>query len=199
MPNFALGAYLRRTLTTVTEHRLMRPWRHQLGHHALWRFNRRSVSRGVGIGLFFGVLTPVAQFVFAVLAAILLRANLLVAAGCTLVTNPVTFPFIYYGAFRIGAFLTGPSRDLVEDLEISEEAAQRALDFENWWATLSGWWGEVGYPLLVGLLVLAISLSVLGYLVTYASWTVTAAVRNRSLAASRGRRRAAVRAKDRPT
>jgi len=169
-----LTDYLHRWLARIENHRLFRPWRHHFARRSLWRFDRTSVSRAVAIGFFFGVMTPVAQLVFATVAAIVLRANLLVSAGSTLITNPVTFPLIYYGAFRIGVLITGPSREIVEDLEVSEEAASRALDVDDWFSTLSEWFSAVGYPLLVGLFTLAATLSVVGYLVVYATWTLFA-------------------------
>lgn len=170
MPKDRLIAYLKSRLAGLERHSWLGPWRHHFSKRSLWSFNRRSVSRGVAIGLFFGVMTPVAQILFAAIVAIVLRANLLVAAGSTLVSNPFTFPFIYYGAFRIGVFLTGPSREIAEDLEISEEAAAQALDVESWFATLTTWFSEVGYPLLVGLLFTALTLSLIGYLTTYGVW-----------------------------
>lgn len=172
-----LATYLNASLAWVENHRLFRPWRHHFGKRSLWRFERAEVTRGVAIGLFFGVMTPVAQIVFATIAAIAVRANLLVAAASTLITNPVTFPFVYYGAFRIGVLVTGPSRELAEDVAESEEAASRALDVEDWFTTLADWTSSVGYPLLVGLFMLAVSLSLSGYLLTYAVWVIASRLR----------------------
>jgi uncharacterized protein len=169
--------FLHKSLAWIENHRFSRPWRHHFARRTLWRFTRRTVARGVAVGLFFGVMTPVAQIVFATIAAIVVRANLVVAAGSTLITNPFTFPFIYYGAFRIGVFLTGPSRELAEDVVVSEEAASRALDVENWYTTLTNWMSAVGFPLLVGLFTLAVTLSLVGYLLTHAGWTLSARLR----------------------
>lgn len=185
MPKERLINYLRRSLRWVEEHRLFRPWRHHFAKRALWSLDRRAIALGVATGLFFGVTTPVAQIVFATLAAILLRANLVVAAGSTLVTNPITFPFIYYGAFQIGSALTGSSREIVEDVEVSAEAATRALEVERWFSTLADWFSQIGYPLLVGLVSLALALSVLGYVLVYAVWGVIALLRRAGLGGSR--------------
>jgi uncharacterized protein (DUF2062 family) len=172
-------AFLHASLAWVENHRLFRPWRHHFARRSLWRFTRQGVSRGVAIGLFFGVMTPVAQILFATIAAILARANLLVAAGSTLVTNPFTFPLVYWGAFRIGVFLTGPSRELAEDVAVSEEAATRALDVDDWFTTLSDWMSAVGYPLLVGVFTLAVTLALAGYVLTHAVWAVASRLRSR--------------------
>jgi uncharacterized protein len=71
---------------------VLRPLHRRFADPALWTLNRRSVSRGVSLGIFFGILTPVAQILFASIAAIALRANLPIAAVSTLVSNPFTFP-----------------------------------------------------------------------------------------------------------
>lgn len=172
MPTQRLSRFLHRSIAWIENHRLARPWRHRFAEHSLWKFTRMSVSRGVAIGLFFGVMTPVAQIVFATIAAILIRANLIVAAASTMITNPFTMPFVYYAAFRIGVFITGPSRELMEDLEVSEEAARRALEVESWYETLASWFSSVGYPLLVGMFAMAVTLAVSGYVIAQASWAL---------------------------
>lgn len=165
-----------------SDNRLLRPFQRQLRNPSLWRFNQRSVARGIAIGFFFGILTPVAQTVFAIVAAIGLRANVVVAAGSTLITNPFTFPLFYYSAYRLGLFVTGrtsglPSQAAVEhapDVEISTEAAERALDVVGWWPTLVDWLSTVGPPLIAGVVVLALCVSLAGYLVSIVVWAVAA-------------------------
>jgi len=71
------------------------------GRH-LFAVNRRSVSRGVAVGVFFGVVVPLGQIAIAVLVAPLVRANVLVAAIATLVTNPLTLPPLYAVAYLFG-------------------------------------------------------------------------------------------------
>lgn len=82
--------------------RWLRPFGSRIADPALWRLHRRPVRRGLAIGLFSGFIVPLAQTPLAVLIAIPLRANLLVAATATLITNPLTFPIIYYLAYRLG-------------------------------------------------------------------------------------------------
>jgi uncharacterized protein (DUF2062 family) len=155
-----------------------------LRRRSLWRFNQRSVARGVAIGLFFGILTPVAQAVFAVIAAVTLRANLVVAVCSTLITNPFTFYLVYRSAYLIGAFLTGRTRDMhsadtdayVPDVEASAEAAERALDVGGWWSTLVDWVSTVGPPLIVGIIVLALCVSLVGFLFANVTWIIAARV-----------------------
>lgn len=89
----------------VLANRWIRPFAHRLVHPEIWHFNRRNVARGVALGLFVGFIVPVGQILLAALLAATARGNLLIAAVATLVTNPFTFPPIYYAAFRTGSFL----------------------------------------------------------------------------------------------
>lgn len=90
---------------SVLANRWIRPFAHRLTHPEIWHFNRRNVARGVALGLFVGFIVPFGQVVLAALLAASARGNLLIAAVATLVTNPLTFPPIYYAAFRTGSFL----------------------------------------------------------------------------------------------
>src|SRR6476620_5167242 len=92
------------TRDTVHHHRLLRPFAPYLGHSSLWRLNRRSVPRGVALGLFVAVIIPVMHTAIAALLAIPTRANIAVAAIFTLAVNPLTIPPLYYAAYRIGAW-----------------------------------------------------------------------------------------------
>lgn len=181
-----LTDHLQQSLSWIESHRLFRPWRHHFAKRSLWRFNRQALARGVAIGFFFGVMTPVAQIVFATIAAIMLRANLLVAAGSTLISNPVTTPLILYGAFRIGVFVMGPSQEIVEDVLESEEAASRALDVDDWHTTLMDWMSSVGPPLILGLFLLAITLALAGYLLAHFGWGTISRLRKRLKRSSQG-------------
>ncbi len=76
-------------------------------HPQLWHFSRRGVALGVGLGIFFGFLMPLAQIPVSAFTAALLRANVPTAIASTLVTNPVTFAPIYVIAYKLGNKLLG--------------------------------------------------------------------------------------------
>jgi uncharacterized protein len=78
--------------------RCLGPFVHHLEDERLWQLTRHSVARAVAIGLFYGLMLPFGQFLFAVVTAIVLRANVALSAAFTLVTNPFTFPPIYWAA-----------------------------------------------------------------------------------------------------
>jgi uncharacterized protein (DUF2062 family) len=154
----------------LLRHRLLRPLRPWLRHRSLWSFERDGVARGVAIGLFFGFLIPVAQILFAAIVAVLLRANLGVAAAATLVTNPLTFPFVYYVAYRIGArLLTGEALSPA-DVALLEQAAEQLPAASGWFSSLLSWTSSVGISLALGLGVLAVTSAVLGYVLVHLAW-----------------------------
>ena len=82
-----------------------RPFARTLGAPALWRWNRRSVARGLALGLFVGILIPLVQSPFAALFSVFARANLPVAVVATFITNPLTTPVVLYAAYRLGSLL----------------------------------------------------------------------------------------------
>jgi uncharacterized protein len=135
-------------------------------HPRLWHLNRHGVALGLAIGLFFGFLIPLAQIPVAAVFAVWFRANLLVAVGSTLVTNPFTFPPIYFFAYQIGAMLTGdaPSPQSQAAIgQVAQEASTLALTAFERLIT-------VGKPLMLGLSVLAVSSAVLSYFAVLGIW-----------------------------
>lgn len=127
-----------------------------LAHPKLWHWSRRSIAAGVAIGLFFGLLIPIAQIPFASVAAIALRANLAVAVASTLITNPLTMAPIYYVAYRLGAWVTGSTTAKV----VSFSGAS-AL-----WENIT----TICMPLFAGLGIMAIVSSLVGYLLITQVW-----------------------------
>lgn len=135
--------------------RWMRPIAHRLAEPTIWHFNRHSVARGVALGLFVSLLLPVAQILIAALLAGLARGNLLVAAAATLLSNPLTFPAIYYAAYRLGALVLGGTG-----------FAAPAVEGESMASMLAG----ASLPTLVGLTILAFGSAALGYVLVQFSW-----------------------------
>ena len=70
----------------------------------LWRFTRRSVPRGVAIGLLVGIfaLIPGVQIVGAALMCVPCRCNIPIAAAMTFLSNPGTTPFILIASAWVG-------------------------------------------------------------------------------------------------
>ena len=80
------------TQESLSRNRVLKPFARHLGQPALWRLNRRSVPRGVALGLFVGVIIPFMHTFIAALLAIPARANIAIAAAFTLIINPLTIP-----------------------------------------------------------------------------------------------------------
>ena len=74
---------------------------------AFLSINRRSVSKGVLIGLFIAFIPMPAQMVAIVLLQPLFRFNLPLAIAMVWITNPLTMPFIYFIEYKTGGFLLG--------------------------------------------------------------------------------------------
>lgn len=150
-----------------------------LGHPRLWHWSRRGVATGVAIGLFFGLLIPIAQIPLSAAGAILLRANVPAAAASTLVTNPVTFAPIYYAAYQLGAWVTGAESEPPAQAAKAPKARQRAGEAMDESVkdaadkTAQGFWGRlgvIGLPLLVGLAITASIAGLTSYALISIGW-----------------------------
>ena len=71
----------------------------------LWRFTRRSVPRGIALGIIVGVLLPFAQIIFAAMLSLPVRANVPLAALTTFITNPFTTPLIWAFSYQVGRWM----------------------------------------------------------------------------------------------
>lgn len=143
------------TRDTVQRHPLLRPFAPQLRDPALWRMTRRSVPRGVALGLFVGVIIPFMHTFIAAILAIPLRANVAMAAAFTLVVNPLTIPPMYYAAYRIGWW------ELHHDAPLMNPAA--AERFSSELSRLLFWIHEASGPIAVGIFSIAAAAAVVGY------------------------------------
>jgi uncharacterized protein (DUF2062 family) len=153
----------------LKDSRFLKPFSRYLHHHFLWQFNRRAVAGGATVGLFFGILFPVLQIFLAAFAAIVWRVNLPVAAFTTLVTNPLTFPPIYYLAYRLGAVLTGAASPQA----VTGINGMVAIEADaGWFSKLIDWIQAFGLPLALGLFVLASVTALLGYVMVNMVWTL---------------------------
>jgi uncharacterized protein (DUF2062 family) len=195
---------LRRWLPTPEKIREAR-WARWLGpslhHPRLWHFSRKGISLGFSIGIFFGLLIPFGQIPLAGGTAILLRANVPVAMASTFISNPVTFPAIYYLAYKLGVLLVGvdesrPPPPGFEDhgawpdpLLIEQHVAgTRELGFfAATWARLEA----MGKPLLVGLAVMSVAGGLLAHGGANLLWRLNARLAWRRRLRERARRRAA--------
>lgn len=163
----------------VRSHRLMRSlgWLH---HPNLWHLNRRSVSRAVGIGLFSGLVPGPLQMLAAILLAVPLRANVLVAMATTLYTNPLTIVPLYLLAFAYGKFILQAEHVAVNIQPLDLHWFNFTLSLRE----LLDWCLAMGKPLAVGLVALAVTLGVVGTVAVRLAWRIYVVVKwNRRRAA----------------
>jgi uncharacterized protein (DUF2062 family) len=150
------------TRETVHEHRLLRPFAPHLTHASLWRMTRRSVPRGVALGLFVAVIIPVMHTAIAAILAIPARANVAIAAVFTLVVNPLTIPFMYVAAYHIGSW------ELHHDATLVNPAA--AERFSSELSRLLFWIHQASAPIAVGILTIAAAAALIGYVGASLVW-----------------------------
>lgn len=150
------------TRETIHRYRLLRPFAPHLSHTSLWRMTRRSVPRGVAIGLFVAVIIPVMHTVIAALVAIPARANVAVAALFTLLINPLTIPPLYYAAYRIGSWELHHDAALVDPAD-----AER---FSSELSRLLFWLHQASGSIAVGVLTIAVAAAAIGYGTSALAW-----------------------------
>lgn len=159
------------TKETIVNSKLIAWMGPSISHPSLWRWKRSSVSLGVAIGFFFGMLIPLAQIPLSAIFAVLLRANVGAAAMSTLISNPITFPGIYYAAYQFGNYFLGlfSTDSLIGSIELA------VLDNSN--TSLLDSILSTGKPVIIGLCCFAVAFGFLGYIVTNSCWGVKTRVR----------------------
>lgn len=178
---------LKRLVPSAEEIRRNR-WLRWLGpafhHPRLWHLSRRGIALGVALGVFFGLLMPLAQIPVSAAAAVVLRANVPAAVASTLVTNPATFGPIYYAAWRTGEAILGGGDSAGPAVVPQAEP----VPGEGWAGQALRRIAAVGKPLLLGLAIFAVSMGLLSYFVVSWTWSlrVRAKWRRRSLGRQAG-------------
>ena len=134
---------------TFREHRHIRLFGDLLHDHSIWRLTRRSVAGAVAIGVFCAFMPIFGQMLVAAALAIYFRVNLPIAVVFTWISNPFTFPPMFFITYRTGSLL----------LDMPMAYTQFHLSYE-WFSTVLH---EIWLPLLVGSLILGGAGAVAGY------------------------------------
>jgi uncharacterized protein (DUF2062 family) len=108
---------------------------------------------------------PVQFFVASVLA-VGFRVNLPIAVVVTLYSNPFTVLPLYYAAFKLGQFALARGDGDLPSMALALEGK----GFREWIPAAWHWIMSAGYPLLVGLPLLALLLAFVGYFVVDFAW-----------------------------
>lgn len=142
----------------------LKPFASSLLHPRLWHLNRRSAAGAVAAGLFCGLIPGPLQMLGAAICALLFRVNLPLAMLVTLYTNPFTIVPLYLLAYQIGRLSLGASNGFIAPPAFSGEAMLA------WTEAMQAWMLLVAKPLGIGLVILASSLAVIGYIATRGAW-----------------------------
>lgn len=163
--------------------RFLRPFAQRVFHPALWRFTRRSVPRGVALGLLVGIflLIPGIQIAGTALLALPFRANIPLAAAMTFLSNPATTPFILVASIYVGNSALNMGADVTQ----FEALIERNAPLSAW----ADWLVSSAAPaMLTGLFLIALLSAVVGYVIAAIGWRIWLA---RKWKARAHRRRAA--------
>lgn len=142
----------------------MKPFGSRVMRSDLWRFTRRSVPRGVGVGLLVGIflMIPGLQIVGAALASIPFRANIPVAAAMTFLSNPFSTPFILAASIWVGNFF-GFHADLDAFTALYRSGAAPG-EWLNWL------FSSAAPALVSGLIIIAAAAGAIGYVTSGWFW-----------------------------
>ena len=166
-----LADLIRRYMPTreeMAQNKYLRPIAHRFLSPELWRFTRRSVPRGIALGLFAAFIIPVGQIFLAAFLALPTRANVPLSAVSTFVTNPFTLPFWLVVANRVGAFVLKMDAATTDILNRTMADGGWTMVFEAF---------EVAGVTAFGFLVLAILSAAIGYLVGSVGWRLIVAAK----------------------
>ncbi|WP_428087291.1 DUF2062 domain-containing protein [Candidatus Thioglobus sp.] len=119
-----------------------------LHNPSLWNFNRKSISKAFAIGLFCAFIPLPFQMLIAAPIAVIASANLPLSIALVWITNPLTMPPIYYGCYKLGAWLLG---------EQIESDFVMSLDYV--WQVF----GDIWQPFLLGCLLVSTLSAIIGY------------------------------------
>ena len=138
----------------------MKPFGQRILHSEFWRFTRRSVPRGVAVGLLIGifVMIPGLQIIGSALLCVPVRGNIPVAALMTFLSNPFTTPFILTASYFVGDSLGVGGQHGVPGRE----------------ATIGQWFewlfSDAALATVSGLFVIATLSAVVGYFASILVW-----------------------------
>jgi hypothetical protein len=140
--------------------RWIKPFGKRVMRSEYWRLTRRSVPRGVAVGLWVGIfaLIPGVQIICSTLASLPLRANIPIAAAMTFLTNPVTTPFLLGASYFLGSGL---------GLGGQQGVPGRQATIAQWLAWL---FSDAALATVSGLFIIATASAALSYFASILFW-----------------------------
>lgn len=120
--------------------------------------NRRSVAGAFSVGFFMAFVPVPFQMVLAAIGAIIVRVNLPISVALVWITNPLTMPPIFYGAYKVGTWILDRPIQKVH-FELSTEWLMNELS-------------TIWEPFLLGCLVCGVSFALLGNVFIRLFWRI---------------------------
>ncbi len=143
----------------------LKPFDALFAHPTFFLVSRRSIAGAIWIGLFVALMPLPGQTALGLLAALVMRVNVPIAAVTTWVTNPVTIGPIFYSAYSLGR--------LILDIPPQPFAIELSWD----WVTSN--FIAIGKPLLLGSFISATIVASTGYVFVSVLWRLMVAARFR--------------------
>lgn len=141
---------------TMRDHPHLRRLGQRVLDPQLWYLNRKQVSMGVAVGLFFAFLPIPAQMLVVGILAIWWRFNLPIAVASVWVSNPLTMGPIFYFQYRLGARIL--------DLPIGNHS------FELSWQWFQQVFAHIWQPIMVGAVITGLVAALLGVILVRMIW-----------------------------
>ena len=117
--------------------------------------NRKSVSRAVLVGLFWGFIPMPMQMLAVIATTPFFRFNVPIAISMVWLSNPLTMPPMYYMEYLTGNFILG--REGIENIELTMDWFKENL-------------GDIFIPLYVGTAFYSIVVSYIIYILINYLW-----------------------------
>jgi uncharacterized protein (DUF2062 family) len=150
---------------TLAAHPWLKPVAHHLLDTRLWHMQHEAVARGAAIGLFWAFALPVGQVLASAVHCVWWRGNIPVAAGATLVTNPLTIGFWLWLAYKLGSLILDVAPHDVAAGSAALEAASAQAGFDA-----LDWLQRFGWPAVLGMAIFALVGAVAGYVGVKLAW-----------------------------
>ena len=122
---------------------------------AYFNINRKMITRGVGIGLFWAFIPMPMQMLAVIATTPFIRFNVPIAIAMVWLSNPFTMPPMYYMEYLTGNFILG--HEGIENIELTLEWFSEHID-------------DIFIPLYVGTAFYSIVVSTLVYLLLNWLW-----------------------------
>jgi uncharacterized protein (DUF2062 family) len=117
--------------------------------------NRKSVSKGVLVGLFWGFIPMPMQMLAVVMTTPFVRFNIPIAISMVWLSNPITMPPMYYMEYLTGNFILG--KEGLHNVELTVDWFKDNI-------------GDIFIPLYVGTAFYSIVVSYIVYLIINWLW-----------------------------